>query len=754
MDGQRYRFFTAFFCMFILAVCLPACSKETRRGIDGYLYTAEELPLAEGAYFQARGGYLYYRIQGSSDSLYRISEERLAAYGETAVLESELVAGGGSGNRILGYTVNEGGEVYYYQAETELSASWQQEMKGGVLVKLSGEGEEIYRKSLEADLSTGLSGSTVSMAADNEGLVYLLAGNTIYVADGEGTLIWRMDAGEYGSDSGDKSEQLAEGEEGKIYYVRKDTSLGEPAVYEIKKENAGSGMNFRLERLTVFREEMRNGGSYGKIFGSFNGFLYNDNNGILKRYRLKDGSWKELLRWSDSNLTGNPAEVVWISEEYLAACFRMQEGPRVYLLTRKAAEEVPEKEELILAFTYSTPYLEQRIAEFNQENQRYHITPRAYAGKEQETRLDAEMVSGAPPDIMDLTYMDAGKYAEKGLLEDLAPYLESSAGLKKEEYWNGILEGYTVNDSLVCLPGSFGISTILGRESQVGSLKGWSMESVMALSEEYPEARLMEMDSFLYVLEELLGEYIPERYIDQESGVCAFDSGEFGELMLWLEEHTGRTDRISVQEDYDGGAVPENILLMKGDWLGWSDFLRSEMMYQGEMAAVGYPSREGRVLYYGRPCDLLGIAAGSGHKEGAWEFLEYYLSGVDGEESIGFPVRKDSFIRSLEEQTEPDYVRDEKGEIRMAWGEPVRKAKGSFVLEGEIIDYYCLTQEQAETLRYAAEHAVFTLDGGLKKEVLEIITEEMKAYLNREKTLKETTAVIQNRVQLLVQERR
>lgn len=736
-------------------IFLSACgNKESRRGIDGYIYTAAELPLEGASRFKSRDGYLYYCDQNNADSLYRIPMEQLLSVRESDSIKKEPVAVGDSGSRILDYTLDETGAVYYYLAEMDLSASWQSEIKNGMLIKQSEDKKEIYRIPLELDLNAGYAQNTVSLAADGEGQVFLLAEDMVYVTGPEGNPAGTLNISEYQAAGNENaSKRLAEGAEGRIYYILENAGRGELEVYEILKEKAGSETNFRLERLTAFRDELRTNGSYGTVFASFSGLLYNDNDGILKQYQPKDGDFRELLRWSDSSLTGNPAEIIWISEECLAAYFHMFEGTKLYLLTRKDAAEVPEKEELTLAITYPSPYLEQCVADFNWNNERYHIRLKTYAGEDLETRLDAELASSNPPDLLDLTYMDAGKYAGKGLLEDLAPYMESSSLLKLEEYWDGILEGYTVDGKLVCLPGSFGISVILGRDSLVGSLKNWDMEAIIALSEEYPKARLMENDSFQYVLEELLGDYILEQYIDWETGACTFDQGAFGELMLWLEAHTARRDLVSGEDDYEGGIVPENMLLLKADWNSWSDPVRYEMIYQEDMSVIGYPSRNSQTLYYGIPYDLMGIVSGSKHKEGAWEFLEYYLPLADAEENWGFPVRKDIFDQKLEEQATPEYLKDENGEIRIAWGNPVMKAKSGFTIDEELVEYYFLTPEQAELLRYTVEHTSFSLNGGIKTEILGIITEEMNHYFNREKTLEETTAIIQNRIQLLVQER-
>lgn len=759
---RKYNITIMLFAIFAAMVLLSACgSKEPRRGIDGYLYTASELPLEGGSRLKFRGGYLYYQdftspndpADNTVGSLYRISEENLLSASGTEGIQNELVVEVDSNvGKILEYALDDTGAVYYCLAEMEYFKNseteiWEAKVKN-VLIKKSEDGREIYRRPLDLDANTSYE---ITLAVDEGGWVFLLVEDTVHVFDMEGNLAGELDMGEYHAVGISASEKLAEGADGRVYYVWKDDGRAELAVYEILKENAGSGTNFRLERLTAFNEEMRaEGGGYGTLFGSFGGLLYNDKDGILKQYQSEDGSFRELLRWSDSSLIGNPHDIIWISEECLIAYFPFEEK-QLYLLTKKDVGEVPEKEELTLAIRYPSFNLEQRVAEFNRENERYHITLTTYITEEQQTRLDAELVSSNPPDLLDLTYMDAGKYAEKGLLEDLAPYLEGSGVLDMDAYWDSIREGYTVNGRLICLPRSFTVFVLMGRESLLGSLEAWDMEAIITLSEEYPEGRLMGMDNFQYVLEELCSDYILEQYIDWENGTCTFDQKEFGEFMMWLEEHTDGWERIASERDYQGGIVPEDILLLKRMWHVWFDPMRYDMIYQGDMYVAGYPSQNGRTMYQGYAFDLIGIASKSAHKDGAWEFLEYYLSYPETEYDVGFPAQKELFVQMLEEQMTPEYYErknPKQGE------EPIEiRAKSSFVMDGEAIDYYYLTPEQAELLQDIAEHTAFSLNGGVRAEVINIIMEEMDGYFKGEKTLEETTTVIQNRVQILVQER-
>ena len=121
--------------LFLFTLCLASCGKdeELTLGIDGYVYVAEQIPLAglraDQTYMQkmkSNGGYLYY-ARGIEGTIRRV----LVKEG-VSTAESEIVVKFGAMGTLADYTVAEDGTVYgflnppyYYGAE---------ETKGGSLL--------------------------------------------------------------------------------------------------------------------------------------------------------------------------------------------------------------------------------------------------------------------------------------------------------------------------------------------------------------------------------------------------------------------------------------------------------------------------------------------------------------------------------------------------------------------------------------------------------------------------------------------
>lgn len=158
------------------------------------------------------------------------------------------------------------------------------------------------------------------------------------------------------------------------------------------------------------------------------------------------------------------------------------------------------------------------------------------------------------------------------------------------------------------------------------------------MAEQYPDRRLLRIgDAFL--VRRLFGRYLCEHYIDWESGECTFDSEEFYGFLEWVKEYL---DRIHGQFDDTWEYLGEDCMLyMEGIW-----YLQDQAWYEralGEaLTFIGYPTSDGRPCIPVEVQNALCITSRSRNKEGAWQFLEYFLS--QEEDSVYcFSSRKDIF---------------------------------------------------------------------------------------------------------------
>lgn len=723
------------------AVLLTACgSGDGSRGlgIDGYIYVAEaiELPAGNLESFKERGGYLYYKC---GNNVYRLpAEELMGGAGKRLSRENPVFLE--MKETLLDYTLDSEGAVYY----ASVNMSWRGEILGATLTKRYPDGAIAYRLELAHENMDDIWDANNTLAVSGEGRAFLLTGDLLYIADTDGSLMAAISGDELGAEFSRGDGRLLEGEEGTVYYSPYDLS---GKLYRIE----GDAADLRQGML-----RMRSLGMpaiNGRLYGSPGGLLCAGSDGVLYRYRQGDSRWEELLRFGDSGLKGGPSQVLMLSEKVIVAHYEFLAESELYYLEKVNVGELPEKEVLTLATLFLTEELEEAVSEFNRTNGRYHISVEYYQGEEGTARLDARLVSPDPPDLIDLTNWDIMKYAEKGALEDLSPYLDRSVRLDRAVFLGNILEGYTIEGRLVCIPSSFWCVTVAGRTSQVGAEAGWTPEDVKDLVAMHPKEELFRNVNFTAMAREFFREQILEGYADWEAGECRFDGEEFRAFVRWME---GQTDELDSEEpvwDFMNTAVPENQLLaVEFGVMTLDGLMGCELLFGEEASMVGYPSPDGAALHGARAFNQMGIVADSRHKEGAWEFVEYFLAKDQGDLKY-LSSRRDVLEERLAELMRPMYMRDEAGEALLDENGEVRVLlREGRLVDGEAFLYECMTQEEAEEIMDFVESVDFAPEGGRRDAVIDIVLEELTPYLKGQRTLEEATHILQNRVQNLMQE--
>lgn len=758
-------------CLLVLiAGIFTACGKDENRrslGIDGYVYMAQEtqglsdelLHFSTSA-MKVRSEYLYYKEQGS-DQIRRLSLEELDGKSEIEgrIVFTPDIPPDCDTYKINDYAVGNNGDIYYcmqgyrYEREGDL-LNWIP-VDTTLLIRQTADRRRVYQ--LPVDVLDGNMNFLYHLAVDGQERAFLLTKNKIYIVDAEGNMIGSIPTEDYITDSVSSRDwysqvALLEGEKGRIYFVAGLYTRNAPSIYEIL---ADDGCRLEsIEGLTVDQRDRLYGSPYGLLCTKTDGFLY--------QYSLADSSWHPLLRWVDGNAGSNASKVFQFTPEYLAACYGSTNGEELYLLTKTAVEKLPEREVLVLATLNPTSTLPQRVMEFNQSNDQYLLLLDIYEGDEAVSRLDAALVSSNPPDLLDTNSLDIVKYAEKQVLEDLSPYLDQSQAISREDFLPNLLEGYTINQRLCSIPSSFALSnTLMGRPSQIGSAASWTMADVMALTEKYPDCQLLDRNDFFSILS-FCSRYILGEYVDWESGTCHFDSAEFRDLVQWIWEHSEESGTLPEGETYlpyANSPVPADILLVHSWIQSPASYALSILQMGGDVTTLaGFPTVDGHAFHPVTVSNEFCITASSQYKDAAWQFIEFFLvKEWNREDSSGlfpFPTHRESLLRIIEDEATPNYTRDEKGNIRLDdAGNPMMEAKmAQYDSYGVPTIYYYLEREHADALLEMIDHLDFSPVSDKEDTAFAIISEELEGWLSRDKSLEEATAIIQSRIQLMLDE--
>lgn len=159
-----------------------------------------------------------------------------------------------------------------------------------------------------------------------------------------------------------------------------------------------------------------------------------------------------------------------------------------------------------------------------------------------------------------------------------------------------------------------------------------------------------------------------------------------------------------------------------------------EQIGKSDINLIGYPTESGEPGSILSPMGMYGIVSSSQNKEGAWDFLEKFLAG------------------ELDDEITP-----ESGFSVYGWGLPVEMKRWERMIENAKVGIYDnyyesapLTEKEAIQINYLLDHASMIAE----KEgvIIDVVIEEIEAYFNGQKSAEDTVAIIENRVNLLLQE--
>lgn len=578
------------------------------------------------------------------------------------------------------------------------------------------------------------------LTTDNDGNIYLSNGDSkIWVLDGLGNQLFSIDVDSYIA-------ALGTSKEGKVVICVYDQD--KMVLREIDKESKALGATY--ENIASLY------GNLSLLTGLDKGFLVNSEN-TLSEYDLDTQTSEEILNWIDCDIDSSTIVGVSALEDgRILVLTRDWSGEttksEIVYLTKTKSSEVAEKTILTYGSLYMSSNIRSAIINFNKTNQTYRIQTKEYVVDDYEagvSQLNSDIISGNAPDIIDLSNGSVSQYIEKGVLEDLYPFFDKDSEIKKENYVQSVFKAYENDGKLYAVMPSFGINTVMGKTSDVGSDMGWTMDDLIALVNSKPEGT----EVFSYATKESilssLCMYGLSDFVDWSTGKCSFDSEDFIKVLEFSNNFTSESDYIY---DENAPSMPTKIrsgqqLLIMTNITDVGSYQMYEAMYGEPVTFIGYPSSTGTGSSIMSSEVLLGISSKSKNKDGAWEFVRTFLAPEYQTQDYmwGFPVLKSALDETFKKAMEPEYYTDENGN-------QVKTTKSSWGYDDFNFDVYEATQEQVDAIQNLIDNADSVYE--YNTEMYNIISEESAAYFAGQKTAKDVADVIQSRVQIYVNENR
>ena len=426
------------------------------------------------------------------------------------------------------------------------------------------------------------------------------------------------------------------------------------------------------------------------------------------------------------------------------------DGINAESIGQSSQEQSGEKITLTLG-TYETPWeLTCAVDAYNARNQKYYVEIVDYSQKYQDydtakERLKLDMATKKGTDIIWVGSLVADELGYAGVLADLNVYLTPK---NREKYLTNILEYAQSGNALYEIAATFELGFIAGKSGKLGSETGWTIEEMLEIFHTYNKDANALGGVGVHTAQELVLHAI-EDFVDWDVGRVDFCNQEFYDILEFCRNENGWIR--PTQESVASGShlaircgVSEVTDIQYTNWLLGDDWV-----------AKGWPCHQGagvKVSFY----NSLAISSYSQCPEGAWDFLEYYMT-LDWLEECaalhpdlpprtyasvhGLPLNRLTFEEMLEWSMVQQYYSDTGNPVPFYFGE-----------EG-IPNFYANSEEDVEKIK-----EIVALADGKSLSILsfisQIISEEVGGYKTGVLSAEQTAEKIQNRVQLYLDEQK
>ena len=603
------------------------------------------------------------------------------------------------------------------------------------LAKFDGQGKLLSSQNV-TELVTDEAGDyyQARIETDGQGRVYLLTNDGICLFDGElqpaGTVELPKNAGSSQIDC------WGHGADGKVYAMQLSYGENESkgTLYEI---------DFEAKKLGTGLEGFPSIYSNCLAQDADGNFWVYDQNAVY-RYDPKAQEKEKVFSWLESDINGDYINGFGILPDgrimLVYADWESHESG-VALLTKTDASQIVQKKQIVIGTMSTDQQLQAAAVNFNKSNDDYRIEIRAYMDSDNWSensyedavaRMNNDITSGNCPDIINLDSVNTAQYAAKGVFQDLTPYLEQSTVLDREDMIDSVMNAYTYDGVLVAVPDSFGLETVFGSRQQLGDRMGWTLEEMTAFADAHQDQELFDLMPKDMMMQYLM-RYNLDSFVDWKTGTCRFDTEEFKSLLEFVSRYpdvddVNWGDRPSTPERIQDGEV----LLIPDSIYELDSIQLYEEMFQGDVTPIGFPGLGGSGCTVTAD-GCYAIAASSEVKDGAWRFIEQYLTREDTWMRYGFPNSRSS----LEETAEELLRGVEDGGKSYGWG-------------NFNYNYRKPTQEEIDMVFDMIDSAMPASGGS--EQLLKIINEEAAPFFQGQKSVDEVTKIIQSRIQIYVSE--
>lgn len=458
-------------------------------------------------------------------------------------------------------------------------------------------------------------------------------------------------------------------------------------------------------------------------------YMYSDTS--VYSYSFLTKKRDKLFDWSDYGIVGDYVIKIYSQDGQLHCV--IYENQILYDVKWLGSKSKEVRTELVLGCIGEQSEVRRAVAKFNNENTEYRIKVVDYMQGEEITAVNNlynDILSGKGVDLIkfDSQYIDDRFLGEKGVLEDLNPYLEQSRELNREDLVDSVYQSLLFNNKLYMLPTNFLLETMITKRKWAGENDKYSVENFL---------EILDADSTMY-----------ELYISRDAMIQGYSSyavnmtdnknlnrdtlKKYLKLIKYMPESI--IFEPNPQSRKEGRVLLEQCII---DCV--NTYMYKKSVWGEDYAFVNFSEMEGNGIMF-IPMNCYGIIAASEQKEGAWQFIESFFS-EEWQDSItpnyNFSVCKEKLASQFKEAMVINHYFNEEGEEKEA---PIL----TYDAAGDRIEVFAAREQDIKELEKAVNQAQLVKRN--VSAVENIIREEAEAYFCGDKTLDAVADAIENRL--------
>ncbi|MCL2718374.1 MAG: extracellular solute-binding protein [Lachnospiraceae bacterium] len=469
------------------------------------------------------------------------------------------------------------------------------------------------------------------------------------------------------------------------------------------------------------------------------------------------GEQTELADWSESGVNNSDGQmyqytiladdVIYCLEYGTIADNYMTRTINLVKLSDSKNDIKMSKKIVNVSTMYEDTKIKSAVIDFNRNNADYFINLKTYsnegsgfwASDDAMTSFSIDVITGNTPDLVFLSRnMPVKTYANKGLFADLYEFIDNDPDISRDDYLPNIFELLETDGSLYLGIFSFGIRTLIGKATEFDNIENFAWNDFTDLLADKPDGilpmgyseRAMTKADFLNIALS----YTLNDYINYDMANCSFESLDFINLLKTADIFPLKADDYMGEIDYIAG----NPLLKESHFYSLARIELIQAYQQFDFGAE-------EITYFSSSCttsDLFAIFADAKEKDGAWEFIKYFLTdfqytGGTGSSNVlwGVPIK----ISAVEDLAEKARNRPDFEQVIIGFG-------GTF--------HDIFVRRPSEEYIQRILDMIYSLNylDLFDEKIRDIILDEANYYFIGQKTPEEVAAIIQNRVSIYLAE--